>query len=134
MSLSDHNCEECSYWDDINGCWAGQETLGSVDIACPKYCGPDEDDFQGEHVMSKEKGYWGIWCGTGSGEAFVCRVPAQDHADDSDMILTSWLGEEWVEPPSGKTIAIVRAKYIEVDCNEGGTGPAHYELDFIRWE
>jgi len=44
MSWYDHTCHECSHWDDINGCWAGQETDGPYECACPHYQGDDWDD------------------------------------------------------------------------------------------
>ena len=77
---------------------------------------------------------WGIWCAGGPEEAFVCQVPAQDHADASDMVLESWLAGEWETPPAGKHIAIITAAYRQADYAEGGTGPAGYELTFIRWK
>jgi hypothetical protein len=44
MAYYDHTCEECSHWDDINGCWQNMEPTGSFDIACILYDGDDKDD------------------------------------------------------------------------------------------
>ncbi len=47
MAYYDHICEECSAWDDINGCWLDMETTGRFDIACTSY---DGDDFEEEDI------------------------------------------------------------------------------------
>jgi hypothetical protein len=45
MAFYDHTCEECSEWDDINGCWAGHKRgqWGGANIACPGYDGEDDE-------------------------------------------------------------------------------------------
>jgi hypothetical protein len=44
--FTEHTCEECPYWDDINGCWAGHSVgqWGPNEMACPDYDGDDYDD------------------------------------------------------------------------------------------
>jgi len=53
MAFHDHTCEECSHWDDINGCWAnGSYTrFGSAEIACPQFDGDDsmDDEMDYDH-------------------------------------------------------------------------------------
>ena len=47
MALEDHICEECSHWDDINGCWLDQPNGGALspsqNMACPEFDGDDTD-------------------------------------------------------------------------------------------
>lgn len=56
MSFDEHCCEECSHWDDINGCWAGECTRGRFDIACPHYDGPCDEDAA--EVDDYDDVYW----------------------------------------------------------------------------
>ena len=55
MGHSDHTCEECPHWDDINGCWRGRKTRGPQDIACPDYDGDDEEDGYDDGLIFEER-------------------------------------------------------------------------------
>lgn len=44
MTWDEHCCEECSNWDDINGCWLNNDSGSPRDLACPEYQGDDFDD------------------------------------------------------------------------------------------
>jgi hypothetical protein len=49
LGWADHICEECNYWDDINGCWAGGKTGGALDPSQNSACELFEgDDFEDE--------------------------------------------------------------------------------------
>ena len=62
MDFSDHTCEECSWWDNINGCWRSQDSRGPDDVACRFFSGsvydPDDcdDEFPDDYVASAKAG------------------------------------------------------------------------------
>lgn len=72
MALEDHICEECSHWDDINGCWLDQPNGGALspsqNMACPEFDGDDtdwddDDDWQYDDRDDDPDDDWSVDCG-----------------------------------------------------------------------